>query len=261
MNETTSFTWSRLRNLVRNRDKSICYHCKKVATDGHCDHLIPVSKGGTDAIGNLVWSCKSCNLSKGNKLPSLPKAIGPEHPKWAETISHLMPQDDDIPIFETIIPSLVRLVVSKIIAPYPVYNNIEFYSWEHYCDHIKNMRHSKLSTWLRDCIWPVHSEYKNFLKSIDLEIIKPQADKVTRAWYDLRFASCPLCGLPGIYKISELRRQCDAGHIYDVIPDSTLYYSYVTKPIFPTELPGLEDEVNKILNGKLPDWLENIDTL
>jgi 5-methylcytosine-specific restriction endonuclease McrA len=31
------------------------------------DHIIPLSKGGPDTIDNLVYACKQCNLSKGNK--------------------------------------------------------------------------------------------------------------------------------------------------------------------------------------------------
>lgn len=31
------------------------------------DHLIPQSRGGSDSADNVVWSCNSCNLSRGNK--------------------------------------------------------------------------------------------------------------------------------------------------------------------------------------------------
>jgi 5-methylcytosine-specific restriction endonuclease McrA len=33
------------------------------------DHLIPLARGGEHSIGNLVACCRSCNSSKGNKLP------------------------------------------------------------------------------------------------------------------------------------------------------------------------------------------------
>jgi len=32
---------------------------------GSLDHLTPVSRGGADAVGNLVLSCKPCNDRKG----------------------------------------------------------------------------------------------------------------------------------------------------------------------------------------------------
>jgi hypothetical protein len=31
------------------------------------DHLIPRSRGGSDDADNMVWSCKTCNLSRGDK--------------------------------------------------------------------------------------------------------------------------------------------------------------------------------------------------
>ena len=31
------------------------------------DHLIPRSRGGLDSADNTVWSCSTCNISRGNK--------------------------------------------------------------------------------------------------------------------------------------------------------------------------------------------------
>jgi CRISPR/Cas system Type II protein with McrA/HNH and RuvC-like nuclease domain len=47
-----------------------CYWCSKlVENDYHVDHVIPVSRGGTNTPGNLVITCPFCNRSKGNRLP------------------------------------------------------------------------------------------------------------------------------------------------------------------------------------------------
>ena len=33
------------------------------------DHLVPLSRGGTNAWGNVVTACSTCNTRKGNSLP------------------------------------------------------------------------------------------------------------------------------------------------------------------------------------------------
>lgn len=45
---------------------SPCFYCGSLE-DIHLDHVIPISRGGNDSIGNLVPACKPCNLSKYNK--------------------------------------------------------------------------------------------------------------------------------------------------------------------------------------------------
>lgn len=51
--------------------KGLCWWCSKPVKwdDRHDDHLIPLSKGGTDWPNNIVISCAHCNLSKNDKLP------------------------------------------------------------------------------------------------------------------------------------------------------------------------------------------------
>lgn len=51
--------------------KGKCWHCGKPLNNKfHVDHLIPLSRGGTDFSNNIVCSCSECNLSKNNKLCS-----------------------------------------------------------------------------------------------------------------------------------------------------------------------------------------------
>ena len=57
----------KVRFEVFKRDKFTCQYCGKMAPDVilHVDHIVPVSKGGTNDILNLVTSCQDCNLGKG----------------------------------------------------------------------------------------------------------------------------------------------------------------------------------------------------
>ena len=62
-------TSEELKQLKENNKN--CYWCGIYVGDKyHVDHVIPLSRGGTNYISNLVISCPKCNLSKYNKLPS-----------------------------------------------------------------------------------------------------------------------------------------------------------------------------------------------
>jgi hypothetical protein len=56
------------RFLIFERDNFTCFYCgKKSYCDGvglHCDHLIPLSKGGKTIASNLVTACQQCNTEK-----------------------------------------------------------------------------------------------------------------------------------------------------------------------------------------------------
>lgn len=64
-----NLTIDKLKRIHR-RDNNICVYCglpDQIPGIAHIDHIIPVSKGGTWSVNNLVVSCKHCNLEKHNK--------------------------------------------------------------------------------------------------------------------------------------------------------------------------------------------------
>jgi 5-methylcytosine-specific restriction endonuclease McrA len=56
---------------ARNVAVADCRWCGKETTPRHrhIDHIIPLSKGGADAVANLCIACPRCNRSKAAKLP------------------------------------------------------------------------------------------------------------------------------------------------------------------------------------------------
>lgn len=59
-----------LRDWLRliARQRGICAYCQQPTTEWHMEHVIPLSRGGRHAIGNIAATCPACNLSKHNSL-------------------------------------------------------------------------------------------------------------------------------------------------------------------------------------------------
>ena len=60
-----------MRHEVFKRDNYTCVECGARKEDGatlHVDHIIPVSKGGTDELDNLQTLCSDCNLNKSDVI-------------------------------------------------------------------------------------------------------------------------------------------------------------------------------------------------
>lgn len=60
----------RTRFRVLKRDRFKCHYCGSPARKCqlHIDHVLPVSRGGTDDERNLVAACIACNLGKSDSL-------------------------------------------------------------------------------------------------------------------------------------------------------------------------------------------------
>lgn len=57
--------WALLRAQVFATKGCACHYCGKPAS--HVDHVVPKSKGGADALDNLVPACARCNLTKARR--------------------------------------------------------------------------------------------------------------------------------------------------------------------------------------------------
>ncbi len=92
----------RLRRQVTNtflfaRDGYSCQYCGRHRSELRGrqfltrDHVVPLSRGGTNAWANVVTSCSACNNRKGNHLPeevgmrllSVPREPNHVHLVWA----------------------------------------------------------------------------------------------------------------------------------------------------------------------------------
>jgi hypothetical protein len=61
--------WWALRQKVLERDDYTCSYCGRRGGRLTLDHVVPVSRGGTSELRNLVTACVSCNSAKGTRTP------------------------------------------------------------------------------------------------------------------------------------------------------------------------------------------------
>jgi len=65
----SSAEWAALRSMIFERDDYTCRYCGERGGKLECDHVLPVSRGGSDDPANLVTACLPCNRSKHAKTP------------------------------------------------------------------------------------------------------------------------------------------------------------------------------------------------
>ncbi len=66
----SSEVWRKIRERIFGRDDYTCTYCGSRGVRLECDHVIPISRGGSNDDHNLVTACFKCNRSKRDKLVS-----------------------------------------------------------------------------------------------------------------------------------------------------------------------------------------------
>ena len=64
-------TWRFMRELALQKNNYSCVYCGNNADT--VDHVLAKSKGGTDALHNLVAACRRCNTLRGTSCENCPE--------------------------------------------------------------------------------------------------------------------------------------------------------------------------------------------
>lgn len=75
INDLTCDQWQEILSVYHYRcvycDET-CWRCRQRKHVLTKDHIIPLSKGGSHTVSNIVPACKKCNSKKGNRAPLKP---------------------------------------------------------------------------------------------------------------------------------------------------------------------------------------------
>jgi 5-methylcytosine-specific restriction endonuclease McrA len=52
---------------IQEKQSFVCAYCNQIAAKLTMDHVIPLSRGGTNTRANVVGACKRCNSQKKNR--------------------------------------------------------------------------------------------------------------------------------------------------------------------------------------------------
>lgn len=61
------FLWAPIRKRIFERDNYTCRYCGAHRVRLECDHVMPLSRGGSNDDDNLATACRTCDRSKRDK--------------------------------------------------------------------------------------------------------------------------------------------------------------------------------------------------
>lgn len=79
--QCTPYTDADVADLWYAQGGNCAYCAVPLFGDYHLDHVVPLSRGGADALTNIVLACPSCNLRKGVKT-------GEEFEEWLRALAY-----------------------------------------------------------------------------------------------------------------------------------------------------------------------------
>lgn len=161
----------KLRFEVFKRDSFKCQYCGAMppVVVLEVDHIIPVSKSGTDDIDNLITSCFDCNRGKSNRdLTTLPQST-------IEKTEQLIEREEQYAAYKEILSKIKARQAEEIDAIDEIYNQY-FPEW---C----------LGERFKNGTLPI------FLKSLGFEKVEDAMHKACARMFDDNKAIKYFCGI------------------------------------------------------------------
>ena len=121
----------KIRFEVFKRDRFTCHYCGRKAPEVilQCDHIKPVSKGGTNDLLNLLTSCEDCNSGKSNIELDDNTVLSKQHyqlellQERREQIELLLQWKASLENFEEEKVKILIHYIEQRIKPYTLVNN------------------------------------------------------------------------------------------------------------------------------------------
>lgn len=121
----------KIRFEVFKRDRFTCQYCGRKAPEVvlQCDHIKPVSKGGTNDLLNLLTSCKDCNSGKSNIELDDNTILSKQHHQLEllqerrEQIELVLQWTESLENFEEEKVKILIHYIEQRIKPYTLVNN------------------------------------------------------------------------------------------------------------------------------------------